>query len=251
MKITTEVKKMQKLTILILGLAILAGGARAENAYKKYYVNKTPFANVKESPLYIPSSEPIKVIQYNDAKQDLNAYLRKGYQLIGTSDFNANSRRVSNDDLLKQAERVGAQIVLAKSQYTGSTTTNSTFITNSKFGIIGSAIPITNVREDFGAMYLAKFKTRLGIGLTELSDEDRKKIEQNGGVKVSFITDESPTYIANILADDIIVSLNGVPVTNVSNFGERIKVLPNGIAKFEIIRDGKRIIKEVNVGDAL
>jgi membrane-associated protease RseP (regulator of RpoE activity) len=232
---------MKKFTISMLGLTLLAGCSA--NPYEKYYSGKTDAYTL---PNYEPSKE-IKIIQSFDLKSDLQNYVRQGYAQIGISSFNAQTNRISDKDIYKQAEKIGAQIVLKQSKLTNVANQYNTITTPTQWGTIGSVIPTTITREDFSAIYLAKFKSRIGINLIELTDEERQKIGQNNGQKIIVIVDNSPAYKANLLTNDIITAINGMALESPSQVANILRTLPVGIAKFEVIRNGNKITKEIHI----
>ncbi len=237
---------MYKKMILVTCVLGLSGCVNMETNSSRFYQGQ---ANARILPDYIPvnDNENVQLVRAFDLDQDVKKYIRGGYEVVGVSSFNAQGNSVTEDELIDQAKKVGAQVVVFKSHVTSSSTGYSSVVSQTSWGAVGSTMPYTVTRIDFSAVYLAKFKTIFGAVVKELSIDERKTLGQNGGVKIIEIADNSPAYTGNFLPDDIIVAINGKAVGNISDYGEKTKNLPLGISKFDIIRDGKKMTKEANL----
>ncbi len=73
----------------------------------------------------------------------------------------------------------------------------------------------------------SKKMNRLGVAVTTLTREQRKKLDINErGVIVKVIQKQSPAYIAGIRKGDVILMLNNKNITSVSQFDKLLKSLP-------------------------
>lgn len=258
------------LGVIVLSSSLLLAGC--VNNFEESYQGQ---ANARLLPNYVPSTEEIKIISTTDLSKDEKILMKRGYVMIGKSSFQANTGTVREDALLDHAKKVGAQVVLIKSVVTGtvnkvmalSTPTSSTSYTSANAHAYGSGgyanaygnsttttygsetsyIPYTISRSSVGAEFFALFKTQLGVFPTDLTDEEKKAIGQNGGIKVFEIVDNSPAYFSNILPDDLIVSVNGKQVGNREDFLEKVSNLPVGMNKFELIRNNQHVFKQVDI----
>lgn len=261
---------MRFFTLAIMGSSFLLSGCI--NNFAEFYQGQ---ADARLIPTYVPSTEEVRIISTNDLAKDEKILIRQGFMPIGRSSFNANTGTVTRDSLVQHAQKIGAQVVLLKSVVTGTenrvmalnTPTTSTSYTTSNAQAYGSGgyanaygnsttttygsqtnyIPYTISRSAVGAEFFAKFKIKLGISPQDLTDDDKKDIGQNGGVKIFEIIDNSPAYFANVLPDDIVVSVNDKPVGNSADFLEKVKNLPNGTNKFEFIRNKKHMFKQIDI----
>jgi len=257
---------MRIFTLTVLSTSFLLTGCI--NNFAEFYQGQP---NARLLPNYIPSTEEVKIISTNDLAKDEKILIRQGFMPIGQSSFSANTGTVTKDTLVEHAQNIGAQVVLLKSVVTGSVnrvmalntpTTSTSYTTASAYGSGGYAygnsktttygsetnyIPYSISRSDVGAEFFAKFKTTLGIFYRDLTDEDKKSIGQNGGVKVFEIIDNSPAYFSNVLPDDIVVSLNEKPVGNSADFREKLDNLPSKTNKFELIRNNKHLFKQIDI----
>lgn len=242
----------------------------ASNPYSQYYSGSV---NARQQENYIYTGEPIRVIPTDDIDGDTKKLMAKGYTPIGRSTFNAGSNKVNDQQILEQADLIGAQVVLTASKYTNTesgaipvnvpnvTTTNSSASataygnkgsvnaygtgTTTTYGSNTIYMPYNIRRSDYLAMYFAKTKSRVGAYTEPLSDEMKKKLQSNSGVRVFLVTDDSPAFDANILPGDILLTFNGQPIKSVENYQELLKQDGSAPIQFSIYRDGKIIKKRL------
>lgn len=251
---------------LISTVALILTGCA--NGYTTYY---KPLATSK-SPLYVPSDLPIQVKISENIDLDTKQLIEDGYLILGVSKFIARSGSQNLKDMEKQAALVGAQVVLASKKNLGSTTiamplttpTTNTSTTNynlrNNYGsyVTGSAqttsygtqtqyVPITISDTEYAAYFFAKFKNKIGIFPADLTDLDKKNIEQNGGMKVGLIINNSPAYYAGVLKDDIILKINDKDVYGVNGYLESVNNLEGEDVKFTIYRSGKILNKNIKI----
>ena len=228
------------------------------------------------NPLYIPSSSELEIKETKNLNGDLQQYLEMGYAVIGTSNFSARSGSQNLQNLKNHAKTVGAQTVLVNRSHGGSSTVTLPFTTpttttsqsrsnyniNNNYGGYSSVngntttttygsqtqyVPIEISFTQYSAVYLAKFKSRTGIYPFELDNKDNAYIEQNTGIKVGVVINESPAYYANILPNDIITRINGTDIAGVKGFIEFMNIAPSGSTKIELIRGSKKLTKTIKI----
>lgn len=243
----------------------------ATNPYAQYYSGSS---NARQEQNYVHTSEPIRIIHSDDIDRDTKKLMAKGYTPIGRSTFNAGSNKVNDNQVLEQADLIGAQVVLTASKYTNTesgavpinvpnvTTTNSS-ASATAYGNKGTVnaygtgttttyasntvyMPYNIRRSDFFALYFAKTKTIVGAYTEPLNDEMKKKLQSNSGVRVFLVADDSPAFDANILPGDILLTFNGIPIKSVENYQELIKQDGRAGILFTIYRDGKTLKKKIN-----
>lgn len=257
-----------KQAILLLAL-VIAGCA---NPYAKFYQGM-PDARV--SPNYVQSNEDLKIFSTDDFKRDIKALIRKGYQPVGESAFNAGSDAVTETQLREQAAKVGAHAVLVSSKFTHSvsgampltlpnTTTSYSSGSATAYGSGGSVtaygsgttttygsrttyIPYTVNRSDYNAVYFIKSKSKIGFLTEPLDDETRRKLESNSGVRVDVVVEGTPAFEADILPGDILVSFNSTAVKSVEHYQELLQSYSGDSVDLVLNRDGRIIKKTVAV----
>ena len=260
---------MKKIIVIFCGLTLLTGCA---NNFAKHYTSITS-TNTQS---YIPADKSIEIIDVEDNPDELNRFLRDGYLPVGKSHFTAQSRSQKIEDIKTQAKAIGAQIVLLNRKDAGASTmvvpfttpTSSTSITNSSHNIYGNYpgvnniygssttttygsktqyIPVTSNFTEYTAVYLAKFKHKVGIHSSELTDMDKQVLNQNTGVRVRAVVTGSPAYFGNVIPGDFILRVNNQIVAGVSGFVEVVNNLPPGKTRLEIVRNGKKFTNEIEI----
>lgn len=252
----------------------LAGCASGYSKFYKPTPNSSPQAIAAMRVAAAPQ-EPIieRSSPQADATRVVDAYIKRGYVVIGTSFFNSG-RSEGESAAVKQAVQVGADLVLIfDPRYTGSTTTSVPITTPTSstsystgtataYGRSGSVtaygsgttttygsqttyVPVTTHRMDHGAVYFVKRKWGFGTTWRELSDEERQELQTNKGVAVRVVVDDSPAYLADVLPGDILVAVNEVPITNSSSASSLLAQHAGQTVKLSIYRRGQRIEKAV------
>lgn len=247
------------------------------SGYSKFYKptpNSTPesIASMRVAP---PTQAPIveRSSPQSDAAQVVDAYIKRGYVVIGTSFFNSG-RSESESAAYKQAVRVGADLVLIfDPRYTGSTTTTVPITTptsttsyssgtataygrggsvtaygsgtTTTYGSQTSYVPVTTHRSDHGAVYFVKRRWGFGATWRDLSNEERQELQSNKGVAVRVIVDGSPAYLADVLTGDILLSVNGLPIEGIPSASSLLAKHAGQKVVLSIYRRGQRIEKEV------
>ncbi|HEU5047470.1 MAG TPA: PDZ domain-containing protein [Rickettsiales bacterium] len=246
------------------------------NPYSQFYQG-APDARV--NPYYEALSADIQVYPSNNFTHDIHALIRKGYFVIGYSAFEAPSASITDDQARAQAKKIGAQIVLVSSHYsrtvsgvapvtipttsTSYSTANATAYgpggvvnaygtgTTTTYGSETLMMPYSIQRSEFGAVYLAKAKARLGLFFdaqsSELDIATRKRLNSNGGLRVSDVVEGTPAFEANIFPGDILLSVEGDKVYSQEQYGQLLNKYEGQSVTLKLYRDGKILKKEVKI----
>jgi len=120
---------------------------------------------------------------------------------------------------------------------------------------IGFSIPV-NMAERIQQRLIEDGKvTRgyLGVMIRELDEERVAKLgleENTGGVLVDRVVDAGPAAKAGLLPEDVILGLDGTPVSDVRRLRERVAaVAPGKVVELEILRAGKRRQVKVDISE--
>jgi hypothetical protein len=254
---------MRYIAIFVVALVLNACG----NPYAEYY---KPNTKIDEG-AYFKSGEP-KLIIGSNRNRDFHKMTEDGFRLIGWSTF--NSKVVSNKSALAQAKRVGADRVVVYKKYTNSESgvtpltlpdTQTTYHSGTVTGIGGMAtyggtsttygtrttyIPYSIDRYDQTATYWRRLKPGgLGVGLMELSDEDRKKIGSNKGAVISIVRRDSAAYRADLIPGDILRAIGGDIVTSRRSAFQALAKNYGKTAEFIFWRSGKHYKQNIFIPD--
>lgn len=117
---------------------------------------------------------------------------------------------------------------------------------------IGFAIPIDIVGSVTSELVEQGFVSRgwLGVIIQDNTGAFRAEFGEESGVIVSEVTPEGPAERGGILAGDVIVEIDGVPVQSVASFRNTVAGMePGGRADLLVSRSGRRMTVEVEVGE--
>ena len=118
---------------------------------------------------------------------------------------------------------------------------------------VGFAIPIDLATGIANQLMDSGEVTRgfLGIVIQELTPELARSfgLEQNQGILIAQVTEDSPADEAGLKQGDVIIAYQGKPVTKVGDFRNRVSLTsPGSREKLTIIRDSERLNISVTVG---
>jgi len=267
----------------VLGLVLSVSGC--VNVYSDHYqqANAVDVSQLMANRAAPPPEDPIieRIAPLATPEQRdafMASYLRRGYGFLGESGFHATDGDIKESLAVDQARELKADLVAIFSPlYTGSTTetenrrvpiretttetVNDSKVKGSKGTVKASdkstttttvtAIRQVNVTYDhfeYRAAYFVKQKAGFGIHTRELDDSERKKLQTNKGVHVVVVVNNSPAFMADVLPDDIILTMNGQPVTGPS-MEEALRTAAGQKVDFLIVRDGKKLTKTVQLPD--
>lgn len=258
-----------RLVILAAVLVVVGLSACVTSGYQQFYKPYRSDSELKEIEMLGKDESPA-IFSSTDFQRDGDILVSKGYIALGISGF--NGPMASETEVVAQARRVGATMVLINANYTGtvtstvplflpdsSTTTNAGSISGRGGSATYSGTSTTSgtkvvnltretQRYDQAALYFAKFtrKHKYGLLLADLTPELRVREERNTGVLIKIVFEDTPAFMANILPGDILIEVDGIPVRNVMHAMERLSSTPtDSKTTFKIIRNGRE--KEIQV----
>jgi serine protease Do len=248
---------------LLIAFAICTLLAACANDFQKFYKPYVDPRTLSDVHLLGDTEQP-KIFGSDDLQRDVKIAMSKGYRPIGESSF--NGKVASEQAASAQAKTIGAVLVLINSKFTDTRTiTTPLFLPNNQttynsgtvYGMGGSAnysgtnttygttvVPITTQQQryDQHAVYFVKVtkKPKFGLFLLDLTPELRSKYERNAGAIVNVVVEESPAFIANILAGDILLEINGASVLGAKQGAELMQSTnpPDGKCILKVIRNG-------------
>lgn len=259
---------MKKLLLVILTFGL----AGCINPYAKFYQG---VPDARKIPGYEFSKGKLQVYRTDNFKRDTLALIRRGYEPIGHVSFDGPHRLITEMQMRQQAAKIGAQAVLVsqKYAYTASgampltlpqTSTSFSTGTATAYGPAGSVtaygsgttttygthtvmMPFSVPHFDFGAVFFAKFKYRLGVYCVPTDDATRQRLQTNAGLKVLVVVDGSPAFKDNILAGDIIMAIGNDPLESLQDFHRLINEYQGQTVIIHLNRDGKSLEKKVTL----
>jgi hypothetical protein len=203
--------------VLVIAL-ITAGCAASVNNYEKFYKPLQDSAKLQDVELLRPGQEP-QIIRSSNLDADAKNLRAKQYIPVGSSSF--NGKYEGEGGIKAQAARIGATVVLV---YAANTSGHA-----------------TAQRYDQIAWFFVKStkKLKFGIGVKELTPEQKTSLGRDTGAIVEFVVENSPAFKANVLAGDILIEVNGVNVQNAKHALELMlgADVSKGTAVLKVIRN--------------
>jgi hypothetical protein len=260
-------------TSLLFISGILSGCA---SGYQKFYQPATGATPETIAAMRSGPAPAIPLIEHgapSNSQALLDSYSKRGYAPIGRSSF-TTGRSESEEAAVHQAKDVGADLVLILDpKYAGSTTSNIPIVqptssttyttgtatafsggktvtaygnaTSTTYGSNTTYIPIKVDYTNYGAVYFVKTRTRLGVLLRDLTNDERKARQTNKGVVIRLIVDNSPAFDADLLVGDIITSVENEAVTTVSNFQSLLAKYSGKSISMRLVRESTTLDKTV------
>lgn len=215
----------------------------------KFYNSVEWREDAKKSFEYLKPSEQVQVLEVLPGLESYKSYSAQGYKAIGQSIF--RDWDVSKDSLINQAKKVGATFVTF-SKYAESSVTYSTRndpdhlarIDPNNLAIIYSYEVLFYVKDN-------SYKTPNAFGFT-ISDiplEKRKTYQRNTGSYVETVVAGSRAYNANVLIEDVIIAINGNPISTLNDFFEikEKELKKTKVLNLKILRLVNNELKELNI----
>ncbi len=263
-------------TALLVVASILFAGC-ATNYFSKFYSDDTaavPPESVART--LLPYSGKTEIFSTENQKADHRKMTERGYVRIGYAGFEG-AGGVTHGQILEQAKRVGADIVLYSSGHTGSqivtspfiqynpgttsTTYNSGTAQANVYGTGGAAygnatysgtsttttpgtysttmIQSTVDTYEHGASFWRKGRPqRLGVVTAPIPDELRRVLGRNTGRVVDIVVEGSSAFEANILTGDIIIQIGEYPITTQESFTAALDALEGQKVEITLLRNG-------------
>lgn len=240
------------------------------NGYEQFY-----------QPNVLPPPPSAQVLNFNgeprifslsgDDELDMTRLFADGYGPIGFAAFLGPVGEQA--DVIAQAKRVGAAIVLISTKYqstaTGAvpyTTTTPQTVYTSGIGNTGGAasglysrkfttyttqttmVPYSVDRYDNVAVFFKPIE-RKGFGalLRAPTPQQQRNAGTNKGVTVRAVRQGSPAFQADVLAGDLLLTVNGRPIDDEASAATELIAARSGTATLVILRDGRQITKAISI----
>lgn len=259
----------------LLGLLVVTACA---SGFEKFYTPAPP--NALAAVVTLPPPQTPQLFAHSDDLQLDGKRLREqGFIFIGSSSFYGPANRSNAQQAVAQGKKVGAAVVMVKSQYMDTLTgvvpftttgppqvaTVNTSGTVNTYGSGGYAtgtydstgtvtmpgatttnyLPYSIPRNTFYASYWAKGdpqKMRLGAYWVPLSDDLRHRLQRNTGVVINIVVNGTPAFRANVLEGDVVEKINNEDVIDVSGFRDQLRRFAGQQANLTVVRGDEQKI---------
>lgn len=261
--------------LFLFCLVVLTAGCA--NPYVKNYQPINPLQHVGESQEIFPFSGQPQLLSSNDLKADALKMWENGYILLGRSKFQATP--INEKLALKQADKIGAEVVLVNHKFVSTKTESlpmSTWIPGQQTDqtervviqngtntpkVIDHTVTTTTAGTyqtdyveqsvdyyDYAASFWAKAKApSFGVHVKTLDDQAKSELGTNKGVLVRVVVTDSPAYEADILRDDVLLSLQDEVIRDPDQFFKLVNKYAGQKVSVLIYRSGQNLTKDVTI----
>ena len=207
----------------------------------KYYNSVDWLGDAKKSLKYLKPGEQVQVLEVSPGLESYKSYSAQGYAAIGQSIF--RDWDVSKDSLINQAKKVGATFVTF-SKYTESIVPYTKSDDPNNLGFIYNYEVLFYVKDES-----FKNPNTFGIKINSIPLEKRRTYQRNTGVYVLNVVEGSRAYNANVLLEDVIIAINGNPISTLNDFFEikEKELKKTKVLNLKILRLVNNELKELNI----
>jgi C-terminal processing protease CtpA/Prc len=242
-------------------ITVLLSGCAAD-PFEKNYSPRPNSETALSNPRYEHPTGEAKIYACSgDAKSCNLRAQEEGYEYLGMSSFSGPADPSSREQIIKQAKKVGASMVLVQSTYkdtlsgvvpnyyndfssggigSGGSAPYSKYSTQSAQGAkMANDVPYTMIRYDTAAtfwVHLDLNQVPLGIVAESLPEDVRARLRRNNGVIAVAVMSGTPAFNARILRNDIITKIGGEEVIDSQSFDKQLTELQGRKVDFEILR---------------
>jgi len=221
--------------LFVSTLFSLSSCATSSSIAKWYEPYRTPEERGYTA-IYLRQNEEPRVISSSDISNDLFGYLSRHYIVIGYSGWNGHSTEIV-DEIKQHSKNIGATIALYSVEYT------DTRYGSSYYQGTGGTYSVR--RYDYTAYFLVEFIDDVGFGLEiiDLNARRRQEYQRNTGAFVNIVYTNTPAFYANIIRNDIIISINNIEILNANDGWRIIDNFSKGDSiRIEVIRNDRIVI---------
>lgn len=202
------IKKILVVALIAIGLQTVQA---AENLYEQHYQAQSN-QNLKS----INTLPDTKMYVSNHDDEDNISMLEKGYDLMGSSGFEAGS--IMPDMALEHAKSIKADVVLVYSKHAAQKSAISTLQTIKEAAkttgeIDAKVLEAMDEQYRYYASYWAKLPMPLlGVHVIKLkhkSEHDNKMVIDDG-LKILAVIKDSPAFKAGLLRGDVLVKIGAI-----------------------------------------
>lgn len=241
-----------KLASLVFLMAMSANTLAAENLYAKNYKAQNTGNLVSLEP-----NPDTKMYVSNHKDEDNISMLEKGYDMMGTSGFEAGD--VPADNALQHGKAIKADTVLVYSKY-GSAKTAASKISAIKESAKknGGEVDPNDLQDEatkykYFASYWAKLPTPLlGVHIIKLvpknlDDEEKKAAEAASGLKVLAVIKDSPADKAGLVRGDVLYKIGSTTLIKPEDLSPAVRQLQGQTVAIEYERNGSKAVTTAKI----
>ena len=193
--------------------------------------------NELPSECYLQEGEEPKIYYSSDISNDINLLKSNYYQILGYSTFNGPAQ---GDELTENVKNMcklkKAKIGLYNYTYTdtrnGWTQYGSYSIKRYDYTVVlFGSLPFQYIQNQ-----------RSGFEVSDLDSNTRMLLQRNTGAVIDVLYDKSNAFYANVIRNDVLIEINGVPIGCASDYYSFMKNYTGTSFIIKVIRNGRELV---------
>lgn len=208
-----------------------------------------------------------KILKTDNLDQDTKTLLKEEYLVLkrdvvyvrSDSIFPTVAYEIAVENIQHDARKLGASTVLFSSKNIGESsqyfpnrfsppqTINTQDLKKENRVNTDNSTPLGDLRslDEYTINYFIKFHSITGVYPRAFTEKEKMMVGHDG-IRTVVVTANSPAN-GIIKENDIIKAMNNQPILDIHGFVEASNYLEKSTIKFEIIRDGEQMIKEISI----
>ncbi len=184
---------------------------------------------------YLQEGEEPKVYYSSDISSDINLLRSNYYQVLGYSTFNGPAEGDLSNNVKNMCKLKKAQIGLYNYEYTdtrnGWTQYGSYSIKRYDYTVVlFVSLPISYIQNQHS-----------GFEVKDLDQNTRMLLQRNTGAVIDVVYNKSNAFYANVIRNDVLVEINGVPIVSARDYYNFLKNCTAASFIIKVIRNGQEI----------
>ena len=234
-----SVKNIFKIIILFICSLILLSCSTTGGINDFYESNFSE--NELPPECYLNEGEEPKVYYSSDISSDINLLKSNYYQILGYSTFNGPAQ---GDELTQNVKNMcklkKAQIGIYNYEYTDTR--------HVVYSLYGGGVSSYNIkRYDYTVVLFVTLpiwyiqNQRSGFEVKDLDQNSRIALQRNTGAVIDVVYNKSNAFYANVIRNDVLVEINGVPIGCADDYYNFIRNYSGNTFLLKVIRNGQQL----------
>jgi hypothetical protein len=190
---------------------------------------------------YLQEGEEPSAYYSSDLSNDINFLRSNYYQILGYSTFNGPAKGdVLIENVKNMCKLKKAKIGLYNYEYTD--TRHGVYTT------YGGGISSYDIkRYDYTIILFVKLPNwyiqnqTSGFKVKDLDSNSRMALQRNTGAVIDVVYNKSNAFFANVIRNDILIEINGVPILNADDYYNFISTYSGTTFSLKLIRNGQEL----------
>lgn len=190
---------------------------------------------------FLQEGEEPKVYYSSNLSSDINMLKSNYYQILGYSSFNGPAQGDElSDNVKNMCKKEKALIALYNYEYTDTR--------HGVYSLYGGGVSSYNIkRYDYTVVLFVSLpfwyieNQKSGFEVKDLDSSTRQVLQRNTGAVIDVVYNKSNAFYANLIKDDVLIEINGIPVYTSEDYYNFIRNYSGNSFILKVIRNGREI----------